>query len=57
MNKAQAERPEQGLAYAGGPPRDEDILTRRKLSLWDRSKWLLLLIAIWLILQCSASSA
>ncbi len=51
MNKA--EQPEQALAYAGGRPREEDILTRRKLSLWDRSKWLLLLIAIWLLLVWS----
>ena len=41
---------EKGLTFSGGRPREEDILTRRKLSLWDRSKWLVLLIAIWLIL-------
>jgi len=47
-----AERPEQGLGltYTGGRPREEDVLTRRKLSFWDRSKWLILLVAIWLIL-------
>ena len=47
-----ATRPEQGLGltYAGGRPREEDILTRRKLPLWDRIKWLLLLVVIWLIL-------
>jgi cell division protease FtsH len=53
MNKVEAERPEQGPAYPGGRPRDEDVLTRRKMSLWDRSKWLLLLIAIWLLLVWS----
>jgi ATP-dependent Zn protease len=46
----QATRPEQGLTFTGGRPREEDVLTRRKLSLWDRSKWLILLVAIWLIL-------
>ncbi|HVT66150.1 MAG TPA: AAA family ATPase [Trebonia sp.] len=51
MNKA--ERPEQGLAYTGGRPRDEDILTRRTMSFWDRSKWLLLLVVIWLLLVWS----
>ena len=37
-----ATRPEQGLglSYAGGRPREEDVLTRRRLSPWDRSKWL-----------------
>ena len=47
--------PEQGLAlrYVGGRPRDEDVLTRRKLSLWDRSKWLVLLVVIWLLLVWS----
>jgi ATP-dependent Zn protease len=47
-----ATRPEQGLGltYAGGRPREEDILTRRKLPFWDRIKWLLLLVVIWLIL-------
>jgi ATP-dependent Zn protease len=51
----QANRPEQGLGlvYEGGRPREEDILTRRKLSLWDRSKWLLLLVLIWLLLVWS----
>src|SRR5215471_9656238 len=47
----QAARPEQGLlTLAGGRPREEDILTRRKMSFWDRSRWLILLVAIWLIL-------
>jgi len=41
---------EKGLTFSGGRPKEEDVLTRRKLSLWDRSKWLVLLIAIWLIL-------
>jgi cell division protease FtsH len=48
MKKAQ--RPAQGLVYEGGRPREEDILTRRPLSLWDRVRWLLLLAAVWLIL-------
>ena len=50
-----ATRPEQGLGltYAGGRPREEDVLTRRRLSLWDRSKWLVLLVLIWLLLVWS----
>jgi len=49
----QATRSELGLVYQGGRPREEDILTRRKISLWDRSKWLLLLAIIWLLLVWS----
>jgi hypothetical protein len=47
--------PGQGLQlrYVGGRPRDEDVLTRRKLSPWDRSKWLVLLVVIWLLLVWS----
>jgi cell division protease FtsH len=50
-----ATRPGQGLglSYAGGRPRDEDVLTRRRLSFWDRSKWLVLLVVIWLLLVWS----
>jgi cell division protease FtsH len=46
-------RPEQGFAYHGGRPREEDTLTRRKISLWDRTKWLTLLVVIWLLLVWS----
>jgi cell division protease FtsH len=47
--------PEQGLGlrYEGGRPREEDVLTRRKLSFWDRFKWLILLVVIWLLLVWS----
>jgi ATP-dependent Zn protease len=50
-----ATRPDQGLGltYTGGRPRAEDVLTRRKLSFWDRSKWLVLLVVIWLLLVWS----
>ena len=49
-----ATRPvEQGFAFQGGRPKEEDILTRRRISLWDRIKWLVLLAAIWLILVWS----
>ena len=48
MKKAQ--RPTQGLSYEGGRPREEDILTRKPMPLWDRIKWLLLLAILWLIL-------
>ena len=37
-----------------GRPRDEDRLTRKPLSLWDRIKFLLLLGLIWFILVWSA---
>jgi cell division protease FtsH len=50
-----ATRPGQGLGltYTGGRPRAEDVLTRRRLSFWDRSKWLVLLVVIWLLLVWS----
>src|ERR1700761_896158 len=48
-----AQLPAQANPAEGGRPRDEDILTRRQMSLWDRSKWLLLLILIWLLLVWS----
>ena len=53
MKKAAPPEQGLGLVYEGGRPREEDILTRRKLSLWDRSKWLLLLVIIWLLLVAS----
>jgi cell division protease FtsH len=40
----------QGLSFQGGRPKDDDILTRKRISLWDRVKWLLLLGIIWLLL-------
>jgi cell division protease FtsH len=36
-----------------GRPRDEDRLTRKPLSLWDRIKFIVLLILIWFILVWS----
>ena len=48
-----AKRPEQGLTYEGGRPRAEDILTRTPLPIWDRIKWLVLLLVIWLLLVWS----
>jgi ATP-dependent Zn protease len=48
-----AKRPAQGLTYEGGRPRDEDSLTRKRLPLWDRVKWLVVLAALWLILVWS----
>ncbi len=51
MKKAQ--RPAQGLSYEGGRPRDTDSLTRKRLPLWDRIKWLVILGALWLILVWS----
>jgi cell division protease FtsH len=52
----QAQRPEQGLTYTGGRPREEDVLTRRRTSFWDRIKWLALLAIIWLLLVWSLMS-
>ena len=46
-------RPELGLSYAGGRPRESDSLTRRRIPLWDRIKWLVLLAVIWLLLVWS----
>ena len=43
----------QGLTYEGGRPKDDDILTRRPISFWDRIKWLFLLAVIWLLLVWS----
>jgi cell division protease FtsH len=51
MKKAQPAA--QGLTYTGGRPREEDILTRKKLPIWDRIKWLVLLGVIWLLLVWS----
>jgi cell division protease FtsH len=42
-----------GLSYEGGRPKDEDILTRRPIALWDRIKWLVLLAVIWILLVWS----
>src|SRR5580693_7634262 len=51
MKKAQ--QAGRGLIFAGGRPREDDILTRKRVPLWDRIKWLVLLAAIWLILVWS----
>jgi len=37
----------------GGRPKDEDLLTRKRLSFWDRIKFLVLLGLIWFILTWS----
>ena len=44
---------EQGLTFGGGRPRDDDFLTRRRMSFWDRIKWLFLLAVIWVLLVWS----
>ena len=46
----------QGLSFQGGRPKDDDILTRKPVALWDRAKWLLLLAIIWLLLVWSLMS-
>ncbi|HYB15342.1 MAG TPA: AAA family ATPase [Streptosporangiaceae bacterium] len=50
MRKARAA---QRLAPPGGRPKDEDRLTRKPLSFWDRIKFLVLLGLVWLILTWS----
>jgi ATP-dependent Zn protease len=52
MKKA-ARPAEQGFAFEGGRPREEDILTRRRTPLWDRIKWLVLLAVLWFLLVWS----
>jgi ATP-dependent Zn protease len=58
MKKAKrtAKEPPQGLSFQGGRPKDDDILTRKPLGVWDRIKWLLLLAVIWLLLVWSLMS-
>jgi cell division protease FtsH len=55
MKKAKRPAPglPQGLSFEGGRPKDTDSLTRKRLSLWDRVKWLLLLAIVWLLLVWS----
>src|SRR6516225_8890875 len=50
MRKARAA---EGLPPPGGRPRDEDLLTRKPLSFWDRIKFLVLLGLVWFILTWS----
>src|SRR6266700_6562766 len=60
MDKAQASRDlaDQGPPGAppphSGRPRDEDRLTRKPLTVWDRIKFLLLLVLLWFVLVWSA---
>ncbi len=56
MTMAPAGSPE-GLRPPGGRPRDDDRPTRKPLPLWDRIKFLLLLILIWFILVWSAMAS
>ena len=50
MKKARAAA---GLPPPGGRPRDEDLLTRKRLAFWDRIKFLVILALIWIILVWS----
>ena len=36
-----------------GRPREEDILTRKRMSWWDHVKWLVLLAVVWIVLVLS----
>ncbi|HEX9538300.1 MAG TPA: AAA family ATPase, partial [Streptosporangiaceae bacterium] len=53
MREAPALPPE-GLRPPGERPRDDDRPTRKPLGLWDRVKFLLILVLIWFILVWSA---
>jgi cell division protease FtsH len=53
MTMAPAGSPE-GLRPPDGRPRDDDRPTRKPLPIWDRIKFLLLLILVWFILVWSA---
>src|SRR5579864_7247389 len=50
MKKARAA---EGLPSPGGRPRDEDLLTRKRLPFWDRIKFLVLLSLLWIVLVWS----
>jgi cell division protease FtsH len=54
MKKAQPLAP--GFSFEGGRPREDDILTRKPVGLFDRLKWLILLAIIWLLLVWSLMS-
>jgi cell division protease FtsH len=56
MRKSQDHAAE-GLSPPGGRPRDEDRLTRKPLAFWDRIKFLLLLVLVWLILVWSVMAS
>ncbi len=53
MSMAQAETSSEGLPPPGGRPVDAHRLTRKPLTLWDRIKFLLLLVLIWFVLVWS----
>jgi len=55
MSKAQAATADEGLSPpGGGRPVDALRLTRKPLGLWDRIKFLVLLIVLWFILVLAA---
>ena len=56
MREAPALPPE-GLRPPGERPRDDDRPTRKPLGLWDRVKFLLILVLIWFILVWSAMAS
>ena len=54
MKKAQPAT--RGFTFEGGRPKEDDILTRKPVPLFDRLKWLILLAIIWLLLVWSLMS-
>ncbi|HEV2371358.1 MAG TPA: AAA family ATPase [Streptosporangiaceae bacterium] len=56
MAKSEVAVPE-GLRPPGGRPRDSERTTRKRLPLWDRVKFLLLLVVLWWVLVWSAMAS
>jgi len=54
MSMAQADTSSEGLPPPGGGPVGTHRLTRKPLALWDRIKFLLLLVLVWFVLVWSA---
>ncbi len=53
MSMAQADTSSEGLPPPGGGPVDAHRLTRKPLGLWDRIKFVLLLVLVWFVLVWS----
>ncbi len=56
MTMARAGAPD-GLRPPGGRPRDDDRPTRKPLPLWDRVKFLILLVLVWFVLVWSVMAS
>jgi cell division protease FtsH len=56
MTIARSGSPE-GTRPSGGRPRDDERPTRKPLALWDRVKFLILLVLVWLVLVWSVTTS